>query len=78
MYIVIGVLKRYTGRGLGTKLFERLDKWALTHKILRLELTVITQNKRAINLYKKSGFMIEGARKNSLLIEGNPFDEYCM
>ncbi|MGQ3480176.1 GNAT family N-acetyltransferase [Paenibacillus sp. TY11] len=43
-YLVIGILKEYTGRGIGTNLFQRLEHWAITHNILRLELTVVIQN----------------------------------
>ncbi|MDM5451090.1 GNAT family N-acetyltransferase [Peribacillus simplex] len=77
-YLVIGILKEYTGRGIGTKLFQRLEEWAITHNILRLELTVVTQNEAGVSLYKKRGFEIEGIKGNSLMIDGTLFDQYFM
>ncbi|MDM5215118.1 GNAT family N-acetyltransferase [Peribacillus sp. NJ4] len=77
-YLVIGIVKEYTGRGIGTSLFERLEEWAITHNILRLELTVVTQNEAGVSLYKKMGFEIEGIKRNSLVIDDTLFDQYYM
>ncbi|WP_245645017.1 GNAT family N-acetyltransferase [Peribacillus loiseleuriae] len=46
----IGNLKEYRRRGIGTKLFQKLEEWAITHNILRLELTVATQNEIGVSL----------------------------
>jgi len=48
------------------------------HAVHRLELTVMVHNERAIRLYKKMGFEIEGTKKHSLLISGSYVDEYHM
>ncbi|CAH0314211.1 GNAT family N-acetyltransferase [Peribacillus sp. Bi134] len=77
-YLVIGILKEYTGRGIGTNLFQRLEEWAITHNILRLELTVVIQNEAGVSLYKKMGYEIEGIKRNSLLINDTLFDQYFM
>lgn len=77
-YLVIGISKEYRGHGIGTKLFQRIEEWAFTHKISRLELTVVTENLAGVSLYKKMGFEIEGTKRNSLLINGTYFDEYYM
>lgn len=77
-YIVIGILQSERGKGIGTGLFKTLEKWASTREILRLELTVVVENKSAIALYKKVGFEIEGLKKHSLLIDDTFFDEYYM
>jgi ribosomal protein S18 acetylase RimI-like enzyme len=53
VYLVIGVLKKFSGQGIGTKLFEKLQEWAAQYKVHRLELTVMKHNERAISLYKK-------------------------
>lgn len=45
---------------------------------MRLELTVVTENRAAVALYKKDGFLIEGVKKHSLMIDGKAFDEYYM
>lgn len=76
--LVIGILEEYTGRGIGTNLFLRLEEWARAHNILRLELTVVIQNEAGVSLYKKMGFEIEGIKIKSLLINDKLFDQYFM
>lgn len=77
-YIAIGILEGFRGKGIGTALFERAEKWAIQKSISRLELTTVTENEAGVALYKKSGFEIEGIKRNSLIIKGKPFDEYYM
>jgi RimJ/RimL family protein N-acetyltransferase len=77
-YLVVGVLKQFSGQGIGTKLFKKLQEWSAQHKILRLELTVMIHNESAIFLYKKVGFEIEGTKRNSLYVNGKYVDEYYM
>ncbi|MFP7479532.1 GNAT family N-acetyltransferase [Terribacillus saccharophilus] len=77
-YLVIGILQEYRAKGIGTQLFDNVTNWAPKHNISRLELTVVTENKAGVALYKKSGFDIEGTRRNSLIINGRSYDEYCM
>ncbi|MGG0412591.1 N-acetyltransferase family protein [Peribacillus simplex] len=77
-YLVIGILKEYRGRGIGTNLFQRLEEWAITHNILRLELTVVIQNEAGVSLYKKMGYEIEGIKRNSLVINDTLLDQYFM
>lgn len=77
-YIVTGILQQYAGQGLGTQFFKALDEWAAAHKLHRLELTVMSHNERAVHLYQKMGFVIEGVKKDSLLVNGRHVDEYYM
>lgn len=77
-YIVIGILKEYRGKGIGTKLFTKVEQWASTHQISRLELTVVTKNEAGLSLYKKAGFEIEGTKRNSLFLNDEFVDEYYM
>ena len=78
VYIVIGILKDYSSKGIGTDFFKNLDKWAEENGIIRLELTVECHNKAARHLYEKCGFEIEGIRKKSMFVEGAFVDEYYM
>ncbi|KGP91270.1 GCN5 family acetyltransferase [Pontibacillus chungwhensis BH030062] len=78
VYIIIGILRDYRGHGIGTKLFKELEVWAKDHNIHRLELTVVTENKAGLSLYKKQGFEIEGTKRDSLFIDGEYVDEYYM
>lgn len=76
--IVVGILEEYCGKGIGYELFQCIFKWAEKSGVKRLELTVIKENARAVNLYKKSGFKIEGLREMSTFINGKYYDEYYM
>jgi RimJ/RimL family protein N-acetyltransferase len=77
-YVVTGIRLAYVGKGIGRRLFGALDEWACDANIIRLELTVMVHNTRAVNLYKKVGFEIEGTRRHALIIDGQPVDEYYM
>lgn len=77
-YIVTGILQEYAGRGLGTQFFQSVEEWAIAHNIHRLELTVMCHNERAVHLYKKVGFVVEGVKKDSLRINGKYVDEFYM
>lgn len=78
VHIGLSVLKSHWGAGIGTALFETLEKWATEEEIVRLELTVMTHNERGIALYKKRGFEIEGTKRASIFVKGNYVDEYLM
>jgi RimJ/RimL family protein N-acetyltransferase len=77
-YIVIGIMQAYAGQGIGKRLFEALEKWAIDQKLHRLELTVMCHNERAIHLYQKMGFKIEGVKQDSLWVNERYVDEYYM
>lgn len=74
------VLPSYQGKGLGTKVLDHIKKEAIGQGKKRIELTVDIRNERAIALYRKAGFEIEGALKmSSKLSETNAYyDEYLM
>ena len=77
-YIAVGIRKNFQGRGIGSELFLKLDLWARQNNITRLELMVVCSNSIAIHLYEKSGFVIEGIRRNAMVVEGKYVDEYYM
>ena len=76
--VVAGILQEYTGKGIGGRLLDTLVRWAKESPLRRLELTVMTHNERAVALYKKYGFEIEGTQKSALLVDGVLVDEYAM
>ena len=77
-YIVVGLLERYRGQGIGTAFFEMVNDWAADNGVMRLELTVECENTAAVRLYEKSGFKIEGTRPKSMKVNGRLRDEYYM
>lgn len=56
----MGIHRNFREQGLGTILIERTLKAAALVGIERVELNVFCSNTRAINLYEKFGFQIEG------------------
>lgn len=77
-YLVIGIKEGFRGAGIGTMLFEEIFSWGKEAEIHRLELTVMSENKAGIALYKKMGFETEGVKKDSLLVDGQYKDEFYM
>ena len=77
-HVVIGITRAFAGRGIGTKLFAAMEQWAQKSDLHRLELTVMTHNKRAIRLYKKLGYFVEGTKVHSLRVHDAYIDEYYM
>ena len=77
-YLVLGILEDYQGQGIATQLFHRIFEWAKEVEISRLELTVIKDNIKAFNLYRKMGFILEGEKVHSLIINGKPVNEYYL
>ncbi|HVN54475.1 MAG TPA: GNAT family protein [Anaerolineaceae bacterium] len=76
--LVIGILGAWSGQGIGQRLFSALLDWAKERGLHRLELTVMVSNERAVHLYQKMGFTIEGVRHDSLRVDGQFVDEYAM
>lgn len=75
----ISVRESYWGQGIGTILMKECINWCIVHSVEQLELEVITQNVRAIELYKKLGFEKYGTKKNALKYsDGTYADEYYM
>jgi RimJ/RimL family protein N-acetyltransferase len=77
-YIITGILQGFTSQGIGTRLFEEMERWAKEKKFHRLELNVMVHNEAALALYRKIGFEIEGKKKHSLLINNTYVDEYWL
>lgn len=78
IYLVIGISEAFRGQGIGTRLFEEMEKWAVEHAIHRVELTVLAHNESARALYRKMGFEVEGTKRNSVFIDGSYCDEYYL
>ena len=77
-YLVMGVLSAHSGAGVGGRLLEAVTRWASARGLRRLELTVMAHNRRAIGLYERSGFEVEGRRRRCLLADDEWVDELYM
>jgi len=76
--LAMGVARKYRGMGVGTALMDYAVRWARVRKVKKIVLSVFSTNRKAIALYKKFGFTIEGTRKKQLLIHGKYVDEIMM
>lgn len=75
----IAVHRDYQNQGVGTALMKTVldlaDNWLM---LVRVELGVYTDNERAIRLYKKMGFEVEGTRRKAAIRNGTYADELIM
>ena len=78
-HLGISVRDDWQGRGVGSRLMEALlelgDNWL---GAIRIELTVYCDNERALNLYRKFGFEMEGTHRAFALRDGQYVDSYAM
>ena len=75
----ISVARSAQGQGVGTALMAALVDWADNWaQLLRLELTVFTDNAAAISLYRKFGFVDEGVHRAYALRDGAYADVLAM
>ena len=75
----ISVVPQAQGRGVGTALMQAMcdyaDNWI---GALRLELSVYTDNKPGLALYRKFNFQIEGTQRGYALRDGRYVDSHLM
>lgn len=75
----VGVLKEYWGWGIGKELLTQSVHWADTNGIKKMTLKVLETNEKAILLYEKHGFAVEGVlRADKLLRDGNYYNTVVM
>ncbi len=75
----ISVRKKYWNRGIGKTMINECIKWCKEKSVEQLELEVVTQNSRAISMYKNLGFEVYGTKKHALKYsDGTYADEYYM
>ncbi|UFJ43312.1 GNAT family N-acetyltransferase [Brevibacillus humidisoli] len=73
------VLQDFWGYGIGKHLLQASISWADSNGIKKMTLQVLERNEKAIELYKRFGFEIEGIPKNDkLLSDGNYYNAIMM
>ncbi len=75
----IVVSEQFCGLGLGQSMMEQLIDWAKSNHLTK-KITLLTRedNVRAVELYKKLGFEVEGHLKKDTIIDGQFFDTLLM
>ncbi len=76
--LVLGVRARFGGRGVGGHLLQAAERWARKRGVDRIELTVMEHNGRARRLYERCGYVVEGRRTRSLIVDGREVAELSM
>lgn len=66
----MGIIKEFRDKGIGTLLLSTAIAAAKERGLTRIELTVREENVRAIALYKKLGFEVEGVQRRAALVDG--------
>ncbi len=74
----MGVLPNYRGQGVGKALITATLHQAKIKGLTRIELEVFENNKSAIALYEKQGFVVEGLQKNKSRIDDHYVNHICM
>lgn len=75
----VSVLRDYWGLGIGGLLMDTLICWARESGVVtKINLRVYTGNVRAIALYEKKGFVVEGTVSRDLRVNGEYRDHYLM
>ena len=76
--IALAVRREHWGIGCASMLISEALAWSREAGLLRVELTVHTSNLRAISVYLRAGFQVEGVARKSLVVAGRHVDEYQM
>ncbi|MPQ31349.1 GNAT family N-acetyltransferase [Clostridium estertheticum] len=73
------ISKEYWGYGIGKILLQKVMMWAATVETKKISLTVVQANTKAIQLYKKYGFIEEGLLiKDRIHKDGNYYNTVMM
>lgn len=67
------VLKEFWGYGVGQNLLKESIDWADSNDIRKMNLSVLETNEKAIKLYEKYGFEVEGTLKNDKLLSDGKY-----
>ncbi|MGJ8454795.1 GNAT family N-acetyltransferase [Pseudothermotoga sp. U03pept] len=74
----ITVRRDFWGKGIGTSLMHNCLAIAKQKGFKKIQLEVMANNERAIRLYKKFGFEVEGVMKRAVCVDGEYIDLVMM
>lgn len=73
--VALNILPSYWGNGYGTRMINYVFNKSKLREWQALYLWVLKQNERAIAVYKKNGFILEGSQKSSTKLTGHELHE---
>ena len=73
-YLDMAIVDGYRSIGVGSALMDYSIGWAREKGLEKIILEVFSPNVRAINLYKKFGFVIEGVNRRAVKLLGETAD----
>lgn len=77
--VAIAIEQAHWGLGLGRAMLEEEIDWLRANGVTKVNLSVDTQNLRAISLYQRLGFVVEGLRRRDRrMADGSYRDAYWM
>ena len=75
----ITVRREWRGRGIDSAMLAEAVRWAREGGVIkRIHLEVYARNRRAISLYMRHGFQVEGLHRRTVYQGGEYLDEYTM
>lgn len=75
----MSVRQSHWGLGIGTAMVGAFLGWArLESSVVKVNLRVRTDNQRALAIYRRFGFSVEGTLTRDICIDGRYFDHYTM
>ncbi len=74
----INIKKGFREIGIGNVMMDYMISWAKKKGFEKISLSVFSTNQRAVNIYKKFGFRIEGVKRKEFKIGGDYVDEILM
>lgn len=74
----ITVRKQFWAKGVGSALMEECLKLAKQKGFKKIQLEVMSNNDRAMGLYRKFGFEVEGVKKKAVFVDGEYIDLVMM
>lgn len=77
-FLELGIGKLYWGAGLGKRLMLAAEDWARKNDVIRIAFPVVSENLRAVGLYLRLGYSIEGCRRRVYRIDERLVDEYML
>ena len=79
IYVGADIVPEHTGRGLGYSSYKVFLPYIFAeYGLNKVSLEVLSTNERAINLYKKIGFIVEGVKREEVLKKGKFVDSIIM